>query len=160
MWLGKGCFSEIILGDLDSVMRESLARASSHSKKVYGQNPLAAQEVMELANSEALSLAATVKREGKPHLSPVDLVAVEGKLFVGMDKTTARFKNLKQNPAITIMIAEGWKRQAILEGTAQFLDLESDRAKKVLEAEKKKLGWVTETIAEFSPEKVLTWKAK
>jgi hypothetical protein len=148
------------LADLDSVMKESLARASSHSKKVYGQNPLTAQEVIDLANGEALSLAATVKQEGKPHLSPVDLVAVEGKLFVGMDKNTARFKNLKHNPAITIMIAEGWKRQAILEGTAQFLDLGSEQAKKVLEAEKRKLGWVTETIAEFSPEKVLTWKAK
>jgi len=141
-------------------MNESLVKASSHSKKVYGQNPLTAQEVLDLANGQALSLAATVKREGKPHLSPVDLVAVDGKLFVGTDKNTARFKNLKQNPSITILIAQGWKRQAILEGTAQFLDLESEQAKKVLEAEKRKLGWTTETIAELLPEKVLTWKAK
>jgi uncharacterized pyridoxamine 5'-phosphate oxidase family protein len=148
------------LADLDSVMKESLAKASSHSRKVYGQNPLTAQEVLDLANGQALSLAATVKREGKPHLSPVDLVAVDGKLFVGTDKNTARFKNLKQNPSITILIAQGWKRQAILEGTAQFLDLESEQAKKVLEAEKRKLGWTTETIAELLPEKVLTWKAK
>ena len=148
------------MADLDSVMNESLVKASSHSKKVYGQNPLTAQEVLDLANGQALSLAATVKREGKPHLSPVDLVAVGGKLFVGTDKNTARFKNLKQNPSITILIAQGWKRQAILEGTAQFLDLESEQAKKVLEAEKRKLGWTTETIAELLPEKVLTWKAK
>jgi hypothetical protein len=32
-------------------------------------------------------------------------------------------------------------------------------ARKVLEAEKKKYGWVTEAVAEFSPEKILTWKA-
>jgi uncharacterized pyridoxamine 5'-phosphate oxidase family protein len=148
------------LADLDSVMKESLAKASTHSKKVYGQNPLTAQEILDLANGEALSLAATVKREGKPHLSPVDLVAVEGKLFLGTDKNTARFKNLSRNPSITILIAQGWKRQAIIEGTAQFLDLESEQAKMVLEAEQRKLGWTTETIAELLPEKVLTWKAK
>lgn len=153
-------FGVMILTDLDSVMKESLARASSHSKKVYGQNPLAAQEVLDLANSQVLSLAATVKREGKPHLSPVDLVAVDGNLYVGMDEATARFKNLKQNPAITIMIADGWKRQAILEGAAHFLDVNGELARKVLEAEKKKYGWITEAIAEFSPEKIFTWKAK
>jgi transposase len=59
-----------------------------------------------------------------------------------------------------VLIAQGWKRQAIIEGTARFLDLESEQGKRVLEAEKRKLGWTTETIAELLPEKVLTWKAK
>jgi uncharacterized pyridoxamine 5'-phosphate oxidase family protein len=147
------------LVDLQSVMDKSLAHASPHSKKVYGQNPLTAKEVLELANTHVLILAATVKAGGKPHLSPVDLVAVEGAIYVGVDVATARYKNLKQNPAITIMIADGWKRQAILQGVADFLDIKSERATKVLEAEKKKYGWTTETIAEFSPEKVFTWKS-
>jgi uncharacterized pyridoxamine 5'-phosphate oxidase family protein len=160
MWVGKAWFNAIMLADLDVIMKESLARASPHSRKVYGQNPLTAQEVLDLANGEALSIAATVKREGKPHLSPVDLVAVEDKLFLGTDKNTARFKNLSRNPSIMVLIAQGWKRQAIIEGTARFLDLESEQGKRVLEAEKRKLGWTTETIAELLPEKVLTWKAK
>jgi uncharacterized pyridoxamine 5'-phosphate oxidase family protein len=107
-----------------------------------------------------LILAATVKAEGKPHLSPVDVVAVEGTIYVGVDEATARYKNLKQNPAITIMIADGWKRQAILQGVANFLDSKSERARKALEAEKEKYGWTTEAIAEFSPAKAFTWKAK
>jgi general stress protein 26 len=126
---------------------------------VYGKNPLTAKEVLELANTHVLIVAATVKAEGKPHLSPVDLVAVEGTIFVGVDKATARYKNLKQNPAITLMIADGWKRQAILQGVALFLDDKSERAKKALEAEKEKYGWTTEAIAEFTPEKVFTWKS-
>ena len=146
--------------DLESVMEKSLAQASPHSKKVYGQNPLTAKEVLDLANSGALITAATVRPEGKPHLSPVDVVAVDGILYVGVDKTTARYKNLNRNPAITIMIAEGWKRQAILEGITDFLDTASEMSAKVLEAEKRKYGWTTEAIAEFSPVKVFTWKGK
>jgi uncharacterized pyridoxamine 5'-phosphate oxidase family protein len=149
----------IVLVDLQSVMEKSLAEASPHSRKVYAKNPLTSKEVLELANAHVLILAATVKPEGKPHLSPVDVVAVEGTLYVGVDKATARYKNLKQNPAITVMIADGWKRQAILQGVAQFLDIKSEQARKALEAEKKKYGWATETIAEFSPEKVFTWKS-
>jgi general stress protein 26 len=150
----------IVLVDLQSVMEKSLAEASPHSRKVYGQNPLSAKEVLELANTHVLILGATVKPEGTPHLSPVDIVAVEGTIYVGVDEATARYKNLRKNPAITIMIADGWKRQAILQGVANFLDRKSERAKKALKAEKEKYGWTTEAIAEFSAEKVFTWKER
>jgi uncharacterized pyridoxamine 5'-phosphate oxidase family protein len=119
-----------------------------------------AEEVLELANTHVLILGATVGPEGKPHLSPVDVVAVEGAIYVGVDEATARYKNLKRNPAITIMIADGWKRQAILQGVARFLDSKSEQARKALEAEKEKYGWTTEAILEFLPEKAFTWKAK
>ncbi len=146
--------------DLNSVLKESLARASSHSKKVYGQNPLTAQEVLDLANSRALILAATVKPNGRPHLSPSDLVAVDGILYIGVDAATARYKNLKQNPSVALMLADGSKRQAILEGQARFLDINGETARKALDSEKKKYGWTTEAIAEFIPEKIFTYKAK
>ena len=140
-------------------MEKSLAKASAHSKKVYGQNPLTAKEVLDLANTHVLTLAATVRAEGRPHLSPVDLVSVEGTLYVGVDQATARYKNLKQNPAITIMIADGYKRQAILQGVAHFLDSKSEQARRAMDAVKEKYGWTAETVAEFSPEKVFTWKS-
>ena len=146
--------------DMESVLRDSLAHATPHSKKVYGQNPLTAREVLELANSRVLIFAATVKPNGRPHLSPSDLVAVDGILYIGVDIATARYKNLKQNPAVTIMLADGSKRQAILEGLAKFLDIKSQTAKQVLDAEKSKYGWTTDAIAEFVPEKIFTYKAK
>lgn len=127
---------------------------------MYSQNPLTAGEVFDLANSRALTLAATVRPDGRPHLSPIDLVAVDGVFYLGVDEATARHRNLKQNPAVSIMLAEGSKRQAILEGNAKFLDMQSGTAKKVLETLKKKYGWVTDDLAEFLPSKVLTWKAK
>jgi putative heme iron utilization protein len=127
---------------------------------VYTQNPLTASEVMEMANSRVLTLAATVRPDGRPHLSPTDFVAVDGVLYLGVDEATARYRNLKQNPAVTVMLADGSERQAILEGNAKFLDMKSEKAKKALEALKKKYGWVTDALAEFQPVKGFTWKAK
>jgi putative heme iron utilization protein len=148
------------LPNLDSIIKNSLNKASSHTKKVYSQNPLTADEVVELANSRVLTIAATVKPDGRPHLSPTDLVVVDGVFYLGVDEATARYRNLKENPAITLMLADGSKRQAILEGNAKFLDLKSGTAKKVLEAQKKKYGWTTDALAEFQPVKAFTWKAK
>ncbi len=113
-----------------------------------------------MANGRVLTLAASVRPDGRPHLSPTDFVAVDGVFYLGVDKATARYRNLRANPAITIMLADGSKRQAILEGNAVFLDMNSGTAKKVLEAQKKKYGWVTDSLAEFQPVKVFTWKAK
>ena len=79
---------------------------------------------------------------------------------MGVDEATARYRNLKHNSAIAIMMADGRKRQAILEGKVVFLDINSEVARKVLDAQMKKYGWVTEAVAEFIPEKALTWKAE
>jgi putative heme iron utilization protein len=121
---------------------------------------MTASEVIELANSRVLTLAATVKPNGRPHLSPTDLVVVDEVFYLGVDEATARYRNLKQNPAVTVMLADGSKRQAILEGDTEFLDMKSGTAKWVLEAQRKKYGWVTDALAEFKPTKAFTWKAK
>jgi len=148
------------LSSLESIIKNSLHQASSHTKEVYNQNPLTASEVIELGNSRVLTLAATVRPDGRPHLSPTDLVVVDGVFYLGVDEAMARYRNLKKNPAVTIMLADGWKRQAILEGNAEFLDMNSGTAQQVLEAQKKKYGWVTDSLAEFRPAKAFTWKAK
>src|SRR6266851_5945518 len=152
--------AEAVLSSLESIIRDSLSQASSHTKSVYSQNPLTASEVIELANSRVLTVAATVRPDDRPHLSPTDLVVVDGVFYLGVDEATARYRNLRHNPAVTVMLADGSKRQAILEGNAKFLDMNSVTAKKVLEALKKKYGWVTDALAEFQPLKAFTWKAK
>ena len=79
---------------------------------MYSQNPLTASEVIEMANSRVLTLAATVRPDGRPHLSPTDFVAVDGIFYLGIDEATARYRNLKQNPAVTVMLADDRKCQA------------------------------------------------
>ncbi len=146
------------MSSLDSIIKNSLSKASPHTREVYGKNPLTASEVIELANSRVLTVAATVRPDGRPHLSPTDFVAVDGILYLGVDEATARYRNLKENPSVTVMMADGSKRQAILEGNAKFLDMNSVIAKKVLEAQKKKYGWATDALAEFQVLKAFTWK--
>jgi len=148
------------LSSLDSIIKNSLSKASTHTKEVYSQNPLTASEVIEMANSRILTLAATVRPDGRPHLSPTDFVTVDGILYLGVDEATARYRNLKQNPAATVMLADDRKRQAILEGDAKFLDMNSGTATRVLKAQKEKYGWVTDALAEFQPARAFTWKAK
>src|SRR3989475_10028336 len=110
--------TETSLSSLDSIIKNSLNKASTHTRGVYSQNPLTASEEIELANSRVLTLAATVRPDGRPHLSPTDLVVVDGGFYLGVDEATARYRNLKENPATTLMLADGSKRQAILEGKA------------------------------------------
>ena len=148
------------LSELESVLKKSLEKSSSHTKRVYGKNPLTASEVIELGNTRVLTLAATVRPDNRPHLSPTDLVIVDGVFYLGVDKITARYRNLRNNPAVTIMLADGWKRQAILEGTTSYLDMKSRTAEKVLAAQKKKYGWVTDALAEVKIMKAFTWKGK
>src|SRR5207253_9588310 len=114
----------------------------------------------EMANSRVLTLAATVRPDGRPHLSPTDFLAVDGVFYLGIDEATARYRNLKQNPAVTVMLADDRKRQAILEGNAKFPDMNCGTATRVLGALKKKYGWANDALAEFQPVKVFTWKAK
>lgn len=148
------------MSKVQDVLRDSLANASAHTKRVYGRNPLTAEELLDFANIKGpVSLAATVKPNGQPHLSPTDLVALDGRFFLGVDKATARYKNLQKNPSVTVMIMEGSKRQAIIEGQARFLETDSPLGKRVSDLIKKKYGWTTDHLAELIPVKVLTYKS-
>ena len=117
------------------------------------------QEIVELAKTRVLELAATVKPDGNPHLSPIDVNIVDGKIYIGIDEGTARRKNLERNPNITVMMADGWKRQAIIEGKTKMLDMKSGTTGRVREEQKKKYGWTTTFLAEVVPEKIFTYKS-
>jgi putative heme iron utilization protein len=148
------------LSNLDSLIKQSLENATPHTRKVYGQSPMTGQELGELANSRALTLAATVKPDQRPHLSPVDLNILDDKIYIGIDEGTARHKNLRHNRNITIMMADGSKRQAIVEGETRMLDMKSETAARVIEAQRKKYGWTTQLLAEVVPRKIFTYKSQ
>lgn len=117
------------------------------------------EEVLELAKTSSLNVAATVKPNGKPHIATSGVVVVNDMIFIGADTVTRRFKNLEKNPGIALLMADGWKRRAILEGEARFLDMNSPTAQMVKEAQMKRQGWTTESVAETIPDKIFTWKA-
>ena len=147
--------------DLDDVLKGSLAKASPHTKNVYGRDPLTGMEIVDMANDRTIqTLASTVRLNGRPHLTPTDVVGLNGALYVGVDEATGHYSNLKRSPAIALMLLDGKTRQAILEGTVAFLDMTGEIAIRVQELQKKKNGWTTEAAAELRPEKVFSWRAK
>jgi pyridoxamine 5'-phosphate oxidase-like protein len=148
------------LSELDLLIKQSLEKATTHTRKVYGQNPLTGRELEDLANGKALIIAATVKIDQRPHLSPVDLNILNGKIYIGIDEGTARHKNLTHNRYIAIIIAEGSKNQAIIEGETRMLDMKSEIVREVLDAQRKKYGWTTQLVAELLPSKIFTFKSQ
>lgn len=145
--------AETSMSSLDSIIKNSLGHACSHTRNVYGQNPLSASEVIELANNRVLTVASTVRPESRPHLSSTNLTVADGVFCLGVDGATARYRNLKRNPAITVMLADSSRRHALLEGrlegSAKFLGMKSETAKR-------EYGWVTDAPAEFQLEKIFT----
>src|SRR5437667_9817682 len=94
--------TETSLSSLDSIIKNSLNKAITHTRGVYSQNPLTASEVIEMANSRLLTLAATVRLDGRPQLSPTDFVAVDGIFYLGIDEATASYRTLKNNTVVTV----------------------------------------------------------
>ena len=147
--------------DLDAVLKSSLAKASPHTRNVYGQNPLTGEEIVEMANTRSVQTPiSTIGLNGRPHLTPSDVVGLNGVLYVGVDEATAHYANMKRNPVIALMIMDGRKRQAILEGTVVFLDMTSSAVGKVQELQRAKNGWTTGALVELRPEKAFSWRAK
>src|SRR5207245_8805171 len=108
---------------------------------------------------ECSAVSASIRHEWPPHLSRTDIVACDGRLYLGVDKATARYRNLQKNPRLTLMIMEGRKRQAIIEGKIRSLEMGSTIAKRVGETQKKKYGWTTDSLVELIPEKAFTYKS-
>ncbi len=146
------------LPDFDDIIKKTLAGASPHSKNVFSQSPMTGEEVLDLLNKAGLQVIATVKPDGRPHIATTGLIVVDDRIYMGMDSVTRRYKNLKHNPSFAVMVAEGWKRQVIIEGEVNFLDMQSQLAHTVGEAQKKRYGWTTHLLAEITPRKIFTWK--
>ncbi len=146
------------MSDLDSIIKRTITHASPHSKKLFGQNPMTGEETLDLLSSKKLQIMASIKPDGNPHIAATTLIVTDGRIYMGMDAFTRRAKNLKAKPRFAIMAADGWKRQAIIEGRAEFLDMKSREAENVQEAQKNQYGWTSTTLARVLPAKVFTWK--
>src|SRR5205807_937856 len=78
----------------------SYVRAGSHLRSIWGpQTRLSAEEVSaELAGVQVLDLA-TVTARGEPRVAPVDGLFYRGRFWFGSAQNSARFRNIRRNPA-------------------------------------------------------------
>lgn len=146
------------MATLAQVMEETLAKANEHTRNVFSARPLTARQVHALVRAQPTVMLATVKRDGKPHVSLTGMATVNGKLYLGQSRAYAAFRNLRANPSVAVVVATGgWGRHVQIEGQARLLGARDRRNKAIAAAERKQHGWSYPVHVELAPTKVFTW---
>lgn len=104
---------------------------------------------------------ATVRGDGRPHLTPVWFVWLDDKVFIATGTETQKFSNLRGNQSVTLAIPDP-DQVIIIEGEAHAADRESTG--KLGEYFFNKYEWdfrYDETadwrLVEITPHKILAW---
>jgi hypothetical protein len=97
--------------DLEALQRlldRSYGRAGRHLRSIWGpEDRLDASELSaELSGVEVLDLA-TITPRGEPRVAPVDGLFFRGRLWFGSADDSARFRNIRANPAVSGAVARG-----------------------------------------------------
>ena len=109
---------------LDMLLDASYARAGSHLRSIWGEETRMSAEAVsaELAGIEVLDLA-TVTRRGEPRVAPVDGLFFRGAFWFGSAESSARFRNIRANPAVSAAVTRGLETFLVLvHGRAVELD--------------------------------------
>jgi pyridoxine/pyridoxamine 5'-phosphate oxidase len=142
---------------LERLLEHTLKRASRLSRKVFGSR-LSAHEALELIREKGdRAIIATASRRGRPHISMGSVVLHDGRLFITCRSGSRRLRNLLQNPRAAILLADGWRRQLIVEGLVERPKRELEQS--VLDIEKALYGWRDDRALELIPSKAFTYKA-
>jgi uncharacterized pyridoxamine 5'-phosphate oxidase family protein len=112
------------LRTLQALLDESYARAGSHLRSIWGpETRLSAEQVSaELAGVQVLDLA-TVTARAEPRVAPVDGLFFRGRFWFGSADDSARFRNIRRNPAVSGAVTRGTETfLVIVHGHAVELD--------------------------------------
>ena len=93
---------------LQHLLDTSYARAGVHLRSIWGsETRLDADAVSEeLAGVQILDLA-TVTQRGEPRVAPVDGLFFRGHFWFGSAENSARFRNIRANPAVSGVVTRG-----------------------------------------------------
>jgi pyridoxamine 5'-phosphate oxidase-like protein len=96
------------LSALQELLDASYARAGAHLRSIWGEDSrLDARRLCEeLVGVQVLDLG-TVTPRGEPRVAPVDGLFFRGHLWFGSADTSARFRNIRANPAVSGAITRG-----------------------------------------------------
>jgi PPOX class probable F420-dependent enzyme len=103
---------------------------------------------------------ASVRPDGRPHLTPVWFAWAGGKLYVSIDPDSVKSKNIAHDPRVALSLEDGL-HPVICEGTAA--PLEPPWPEEVLAVFLRKYAWdITQEnqyhqVVEVTPKKWLAW---
>jgi hypothetical protein len=96
------------LAAIQRLLDRSYARAGTHLRSIWGgEARLDAEQLCEqLAGIQVLDLA-TVTAAGAPRVAPVDGIFFRGSFWFGSAESSARFRNIRANPAVSGAVTRG-----------------------------------------------------
>jgi hypothetical protein len=105
---------------------------------------------------------ATVRRDGSPHVVPVDGMWLDGACYFGGDPATVHIRNLRRDGRATLHLEDG-DSAVIVEGVAEWVTPSKSVAQQLVAAAKAKYGY-SDSAASYQagawrlqPAKVLAW---
>jgi PPOX class probable F420-dependent enzyme len=70
------------------------------------------------------AVLATIRRDGRPQLSNVLAVYIDGALHLSLTETRAKYKNLRRDPRCTLLVqGDNFWQYTVVSGTASFVHL-------------------------------------
>src|SRR5438132_14339324 len=109
---------------LQHLLDASYARAGVHLRSIWGSETRLDAEAAraELAGVQVLDLA-TVTPRGEPRVAPVDGLFFRGHFWFGSAENSARFRNIRTNPAVSGVVTRGLETfLVIVHGRAVEID--------------------------------------
>jgi uncharacterized pyridoxamine 5'-phosphate oxidase family protein len=109
---------------LQGLLDASYVGAGAHLRSIWGsETRLDAERVSaELAGVQVLDLA-TVTPRGEPRVAPVDGLFFRGRFWFGSAENSARFRNIRMNPAVSGAVTRGLETfLVIVHGEAVEID--------------------------------------
>lgn len=102
----------------------------------------------------------SVRPDGRPHMTPVWFVYLEGKFYVGIDPASVKSRNIGRNPGVVLALEDG-SHPLICEGIARIIT--PPLSEPLLGAFMKKYEWDMTSeaqyhqVVEITPQKWLSW---
>jgi pyridoxine/pyridoxamine 5'-phosphate oxidase len=104
------------LGDLQKIIDDSIAGASTFTRGLFETNHWTAQQVQDHCNEDAGMTVATVGKDGKPHAAIVITGCVDGTFYFTASPNSVLLGNLRRDPSIAFTISD----KVMGRGTAQL----------------------------------------
>jgi len=112
---------------LQDLLDSSYQAAGEHLRSIVTpERRMSAEETVEFLQGMRLLALATVSREGKPLVGPVDGHFYRGQFWFGSSPDSVRFRHIRERPYVSATHTPSEQYSITVHGRAEIVDLESD----------------------------------